>query len=244
MKIGLITDLHISATEDLPLGIPVKENFLKVLKACLDFHPDMIVLNGDLCHKTGERSVYEWIKSEIDKTSIAYFGIPGNHDDALLMHEVFGWPLEHGEMYYTLETDEVRLIFMDSSKGKISELQLSWLREELNKSSLTASCIFIHHPPVLCNSRHMEPAYALENMDEVQELFRQFTDRKFLIFSGHYHMDSAVSMANMTVFVTPSTFFQIDPDSVALKKLHDQIGFRIINPDPSQKCITSVHYIM
>lgn len=230
VKIALLTDLHISSSDEAPMGVFTKDNFLTVLKKAVDSNPDLIVLNGDLCHKTGEKSVYEQIKTVMDESRIPYTGIPGNHDNAALMHDTFGWDIneETCEMYYTLNFIDKTFIFLDTSKAKVSESQFEWLKKSIQTIDSKEIVIFMHHPPIKCDSRHMEPIYAFEDMEIFKALFNDFTDRMFHIFCGHYHMERTVSLNNVVVYLAPSTFIQIDPEFNHFVKGSDLIGFRQI----------------
>jgi 3',5'-cyclic-AMP phosphodiesterase len=230
VKIALLTDLHISSFEAAPMGVFTKESFRAVLQKAVDSNPDLIVLNGDLCHKTGEKPVYDLIKSDMDEWRIPYTGIPGNHDDTALMHETFGWDIneETSEMYYTFNFAARTFIFLDTSKAKVSGTQLEWLKENIHDIESKQIVIFMHHPPLKCDSRHMEPVYAFEDMDIFKALFNDFPDRMFHVFCGHYHMERTVFLNNVVVYLSPSTFIQIDPDFGHFVKGNDLIGFRQI----------------
>jgi len=62
MRIVQITDPHINTDFDLVQGVDTRKNFIKALHESLSYHPDMVVLTGDLAFQSGNREVYVWIK--------------------------------------------------------------------------------------------------------------------------------------------------------------------------------------
>lgn len=244
LKIALLTDVHISSIEEKPLGIDTKSTFLNVLQKAASTKPDLFILNGDLCHKTGEKEIYEWIKSIMDATGVPYTGIPGNHDDPVLMREIFKWGdgNSENEMYYTMQYAGNTLFFLDTSKAQVSVNQLQWLERILEQSHFQDIIIFMHHPPVICGSLGMGPKYQLEDMTSFDGLFRRFSGQRFHIFCGHYHMERTVTNENITVHIAPSTFVQINPDFEHFVKGNDLVGFREIYITSDGKILTNCRY--
>lgn len=72
-----------------------------------------MIVAGDLCHKTGIKETYLWIKSQLNETSIPYCVIPGNHDTSPVLAEVFGLDGEllDEELYYDRKFVDGNVIF-------------------------------------------------------------------------------------------------------------------------------------
>lgn len=241
MKIIQITDLHIDLSEDLPVGIDVKKNFLKILNATRLRKPDHLVVTGDLCYRDGENKIYRWIKIQLDRSGIPYDIIAGNHDNSVMMANAFS--LDHlltdDELYYSKKFGKQHCIFLDSSKGRHSENQLKWLKRQLHNSSQEV-LLFMHHPPTLCNTPFMDDNHALQDIEAIQKVFFQHP-HPIHIFSGHYHIETTIQIKNILVHVTPSCFFQIDRQVEEFKVDHHRIALRTIELE-NQQLQSGVYY--
>ncbi|HMU04215.1 MAG TPA: metallophosphoesterase [Saprospiraceae bacterium] len=243
LNICLITDLHIDGIGYSFNGIDPRANFVKVLKEATSKSPELIVLAGDLCNKVGDLEIYYWIKQQMDALNIPYCCIPGNHDDASMMMDVFFEDvfMSRSELFFVKEFYGHSLIFLDTSQGSMSLEQYSWLNEIVSTIQKDVF-IFMHHPPILAIAKHMEPRYAFQQMDEFQSICTSFQDKKFHIFTGHYHFERSIAKGNMTVYISPSTYLQIHPDYEEFKIQHDKIGYREIKLT-DQSMVTNVNYL-
>jgi 3',5'-cyclic-AMP phosphodiesterase len=242
MKIAFITDIHIASEGEMPQGVDVRANFLKTLDFVRAMKPACLVLGGDLCYHVGERSVYEWVRQQLLDIPCAWFAIPGNHDDSVMMAEVFHLThhLYNNELYYASPLEGYPALFLDSSKGKFSPTQWQWLTEELHAIHHNV-LIFCHHPPLLANARFMDERYPFKQTEKWIEMTHELPCR-LQVISGHYHTDTVVLRGNTTVMITPSTYIQLDPDSPEIGLVKTPPAVREINVSPTG--ITSrVHYI-
>jgi Icc protein len=241
MKIIQITDLHIDKENEYPFNIDVRRNFQRILRAARQAKVDHLVISGDLCYDIGDVEIYEWIREQLDLTRISYDVIGGNHDDTMLMSEIFG--LQHlvtkNELYFAKKLGKATCLFLDSSRGFHSENQLKWLDRQL-KNGNDNFVIFTHHPPVKADVKFMDTKYALQNISEIQEVL--FGYRGFInIFCGHFHVEKSIQRDNILVQITPSTFYQLDQSSLDFKVDHHSIAYRLIDIS-NQSIKTSVKY--
>ncbi len=229
MKIIQITDLHISQEATNTFGVDVRQNFLGILKAIRSSAPDFIVLSGDLCFDKADPQTYRWIKSHLDFLKIPYAVIGGNHDNSKMIAGIF--ETEHllvgEELYYKRMLGSHCLLFLETSAGTVSDGQLNWIEREL-KHLEKDTVIFMHHPPLPGGVPHMDKNYALQNMEDVQWVFFSFPHH-LSVFCGHYHVEKTLSKRNLTVHITPSTYFQIDWRQEAFKVDHLRPALREIN---------------
>jgi Icc protein len=243
MRIAQLTDLHVGLPGEDTYGVDVRSNFKNILNAAVAANPDYLVISGDLCYHDGQEAIYHWIKTELDATGIPYFLIAGNHDDADMMTEVF--QLNHltteGRLYYEATLGGFPVLFLDTSTYTADAKQLSWLAERLRQSQLSDRLVFIHHPPLLAGVPFMDERYPLSNWAEVLEALNRSSGRLH-VFCGHYHVDKVVSYEQLTVYLTPSTFFQIDDQGPEFAVAHLRPGFRLIDWDGRQ-LIQGVHYL-
>lgn len=243
MKIIQLTDLHLPAKGEDTMGIDVYQNFLNVLDAVQEEQPDHIVITGDLCLSAGNKSVYTAIKFQLDKLDVPYSIISGNHDDPLMLVEVF--QTEHllvgEELFYKRVLGGRKVLFLETSNGYMSEAQLNWLERELRQMR-DSILIFMHHPPLLAGVPHMDSHYPLQNRDELISVLCN-TPLPVMIFCGHYHVDKTLCHKNLTVQITPSTYFQIDWRMPAFAIDHYSPAYRVIELRPDHTISSSLVYI-
>lgn len=209
IKIGQISDLHIGNDNELVQGIDVRSNFKIALKAMEKEELDLLVLSGDLSDN-GEIEAYQFVADQMNTYKKPWCFISGNHDNINKMNQIFNIEpdLKNGEYYYKKEILNHTIFFLDSSTNYISPEQLEWFKTEAKKEK-KEFLLFIHHPPCIAGHRFMDAKYALQNIDEVQQLLNQFEKLQY-IFSGHYHSTLMAEFGNKKVFVCPSTQMIID----------------------------------
>ena len=171
MRIAFITDMHLGAEGEKPEGVDVRKNFLDAVALLDDLKPNCLVLGGDFCNTTADRSVYEWVKKQVDELTIPYYVISGNHDDSALLADVFhkNHDLLQGELYYALPLEGRPSLFLDSSKGEFSPEQWTWLRDYMSALRDTNVIIFMHHPPLLADVEYMDRKYAMRESEEFRD---------------------------------------------------------------------------
>lgn len=242
MRIIQITDIHIPAKGEETYGIDVHQNFLDSLQKAKSLEPDHLVISGDLCNIDGDRETYEWVKARLELVDIPYSLLVGNHDDGGLMSEVFGLShlMVNGELFYKYFFGNQSCLFLDTGRHLLSEQQLEWLANELRVLQGDV-LIFMHHPPLFGGVPFMDNKYALQNRTAVQKILFNHINN-IHIFCGHYHVDKVLHQNNVTVYITPSTYFQIDQHSEEFKVDHKRIGLREIVIEDGYMS-TAVHYV-
>lgn len=235
MRIIQITDIHVDKVGELTNNINTQVNFLEVLDKSLTYQPDLYVLSGDLCHKDGVVETYQWFKSRMDVLNIPYFVMPGNHDDSQKMADVFQYECKNGELYYEIEKNGQKLLFLDSGKATMSDDQYTWLSQRLDENTL----IFMHHPPCIVGVPHMDEKYKFQEIERFQALI----STKTTVFCGHCHTERSIQLGPLSVFVTPSCFVQIGDKSEIFEAEHYKPAYRLIDVDAGGMVNTTVKYI-
>lgn len=229
MKLIQITDLHVASEEEFTHGVDVRQNFLDIISAAKSFSPDLIVLTGDLAFDTANEQVYRWMKSHLDALGIPYTVIGGNHDTSTVLAKVFD--IEHlltGEdLFYKFQFSGRTFLMMETSRGSVSAVQQAWLAEELAQMDAPA-IVFMHHPPLKGGVPYMDVNYPLRNMDEVQAVLHGHP-HPIYVFCGHYHVEKMLCAKNLTVHITPTTYFQMKWQQPEFQLDHLRIGLREIN---------------
>lgn len=245
-KILFITDLHLTKEPNTTSGIDTYANFNKILEDfSQDTKPELIVLGGDLCHTKPDPNTYAYVLSSLSTFDVPIITIPGNHDDSRLVAEsgLSPFRLIRDELYGNILTP-IQSIALDSSKGEFSEEQWAWICEIFSNNKTGHQIVFMHHPPVICGARHMEPKYQFKELSRFQKLLEDFKHIEFHIFCGHFHLEKSIRDKNLNVYVTPSTFVQIHPDKVHFEPFMPYIGYRIIYSDSIGSVInTHVKYV-
>lgn len=247
VTIAQITDLHIGKEGEDTNGIDVRTNFLCVLKEVKQAGVDYIVVSGDLCFDIGIREIYEWVKFQLDALGIPYFVISGNHDNSPILASVFGLEhlLQREELFYKHEIEGLgKFLFLDSTTGTVSEQQLAFLKKNCKDTEIP-NLLFVHHPPALADSPHMDNNYAMKNIEEVQAAIGGCASKPQAIFCGHYHCGRTIVLPRLgtNVFITPSSaFFQLNPDAVGFEIKSSRSAWRKIIWN-GKSLRTSVFYV-
>ncbi len=228
MRVLFITDPHVDFNISNTRGIDTKSRFLMALEHGISHHPELIVLGGDLCNDSGQEEVYRWFKLVLDNTGVPYHVIPGNHDDSTMMSDIF-YGEKREECYRMHEFDKGVFVFLDSGRGNFTESQWIWLDNILSMQRNIV--LFMHHPPTMIGSKHMEPTYSFTQIAAFEDLMKNLCGEVLPVFTGHFHMEGHVSKSKLNVYVTPSTYTQIDPSSEELKIITDKSAYRVIDLD-------------
>lgn len=228
MRIIQLTDLHVGLPNEATFEVDVRQNLQKACRKIQQLRPDYVVVSGDLCFQDPDRSIYTWVRQQLDALDITYDLLSGNHDDPKMMAEVF--EREHllvgDALFYQRQLEGAPYLFLDTTTGIVAEDQLKWLSETLKQQSGQV-IIFMHHPPTLAGVPHMDQKYALQNRDQVMEILLDYPGR-IDIFCGHYHVDKVLGIENVNIYITPSCYFQIDQYSESFAVDHRRPGIREI----------------
>ena len=227
LKIGQISDTHIGKDASPVQDIDVRENFLTAYNSPSMKDLDLLVLSGDLADSV-DPGAYAFIADVLKDCKFPVCIIPGNHDNIEVMEKYFDLKnrVHNGKCYFRYDIDGRSIFFLDSSDGTVSREQLLWLEKETEKID-DEVLLFIHHPPCHCNHKFMDLRYALRNIEEVQTTLLKIKNIKH-IFVGHYHSEMIEKFGDKTVYVTPSTQMQIDPNISVFCLSSAAPGWRVI----------------
>jgi len=146
-------------------------------------HFDFVIINGDLVHNRPD--LLPEIKTNyLDKLSVPYYTIPGNHDfaDAAIWKNVFGY-----EDKYVLEFGDTAFVFANTAdtKGKYVCPDNGFIKNSLNKfTDKKIVFVILHIPPV--QWMKSEATIFLDCPDTV-ELLHAYPNVK-AVFHGHDHL--------------------------------------------------------
>lgn len=112
------------------------------------FDYDFVLMLGDNLYSNGSGAPEEYYnrfekpyKTLLD-AGVKFYAAVGNHDPA----NIYAYPPFNmgGNRYYTFEKDNVRFFALDTVK--VDSTELSWIREQLEKSEADWKIAFYHHP--------------------------------------------------------------------------------------------------
>jgi len=244
MQLAFITDLHVDKAFEYPFGIDTRENLKRILNAISKSPAEELIIGGDLCYRSPEPEIYEWIFEELNQFGMPYHIIAGNHDDATMMSKIGGFDalLNGTELYFARRFKHHLALFLDTSQGSISKNQLKWLDRQIYQHK-GPTIIFMHHPPVYANVPFMDddPSKSFSEGDKILAVLAKH-DNMIPVFTGHYHVEKNVIKDNIALHITPSCFFQIDQFEKEFKVDHHRIAFRLIELE-GDEMKNSLHYI-
>jgi 3',5'-cyclic AMP phosphodiesterase CpdA len=212
MIIAQIADPHIRAKGRLAYR---KVDTVAGLTACVDHlnalvpRPDVVVMTGDLTDY-GTPDEYAFARPILDRLSMPYFVVPGNHDEREAMRQVFGdhaYLPEAGFLNYVIEDYAVRLIGLDTVVagepfGKMCQQRLDWLQTRLEHGPDKPTLLFMHHPPFLTGIKHMDWQNC-RNSDALSRIIARHSQVQ-MILCGHVHRAIEVKWAGTVAAIGPS----------------------------------------
>lgn len=221
-KFAIITDTHFEEKFPIENGADAKENWEIILNDVLKRKINHIVFTGDI----GTEESNKWFFESLKKYDISYNVILGNHDtfSSAVKYYNPGLPEDRNELYYSIEENNHKYIFLDSSTNIISQPQLEWLRENIitDKNII----ILIHHP-VLETGTTVQREYPLSESEKLKNILKQ-NGKKINIFCGHLHLNDERIEGNINQFVTPSACYQAKRNSATSEKDNINFGYRIV----------------
>lgn len=242
LKLAQISDIHIGPENIKYHGIDVREQFLRVLEDVQKSDVDALVISGDLALDLGEEEAYVWIRQVLEKQSLPYLLMAGNHDSVARMSRIFGLEayVRDEMLYFKKKLGSYTLYFLDTEPDLLDLKQMRWLREEHGQMD-EHTLVFMHHPPCFADHLFMDRKYPLHNMEHVQHVLLGMPKIRH-VFCGHYHYAKTIELGNMHVHLCPATQMQICPSSKDFEIGDPRPGWRKIIWD-GQNLETEVRYL-
>ncbi len=224
MKIFLITDIHHGENSNYPnLGgleyVNVFgeqfEKLIPTLKGEME-ECDLVVNLGDFIHDESPEKDIEIYKEAMSLLSSKTLTkhVPGNHDVKNLSRETFASLVGEKNSYYSFDSGDYHHVVLDANATEprgpiyVSEEQLVWLKEDLEKTQLKV-IIYCHHP---LDNQNMDDNYyfkerperaSVNNKSFVRGVLRK-SGKVLAVFTGHTHFYSKQEIDGITYFTIPS----------------------------------------
>lgn len=224
MKIFLITDIHHGENSNYPnLGgleyVNVFgeqfEKLIPTLKGEMD-GCDLVINLGDFIHDESPEKDIEIYKEAVSllSTKTLTKHVLGNHDKKNISRETFATLIGEEKSYYSFDLGNYHHVVLDGNaiepRGPmyLSEEQLVWLKEDLDKTQLK-TIVYCHHP---LDNQSMDDNYYFKERPERASVNNKFFVRNVLkksgkvlaVFSGHTHFYAKQEIDGITYFTIPS----------------------------------------
>lgn len=177
-KFAFLTDIHITAGNPVPYNDLARSVEQINQTAGIEF----AIISGDITN-IGDRRSMEVVKSLLDKLTVKYYIVPGNHETKWSesgvtdFAHVFGserFRFEHGGILF-LGVNSGPIIRM--ADGHVAPQDIDWIKENLAQAGKEQPVIFVTHYP-------LQPG-DIDNWYEVTDALRPYNIK--LVMGGHYH---------------------------------------------------------
>lgn len=219
LKIGFITDIHITSTQYSNSIIQIDDELRKRMEYFIkqmnnSFAPNFILINGDVIEGTkrpAEIGMEELSQCRdiFNQTSIKKYWTVGNHDLRSVTKSQWKESLGIDYISKSFENGDYKIIIVDSNfyykddsdvrpgksftPGMLSVQQKEWLKYEL-ESNAKKKIVFIHQP--LYSSRT-----SLRGASELRNMFSQ--NNVVAVFSGHTEELFHINLDGVEYFTIP-----------------------------------------
>lgn len=205
-----LTDSHLFAdARQRLLGIDTLASLNAVIDLVLEQCPqiDLLLATGDIT-QDGSAQSYQRFLDAVSRIPSPCQWIPGNHDDAVLMHE-FGW--QAGLQRAWTDLGGWRIVLLDSSvagqvAGYLDRNQLAQLDEALETAGERHVLVCLHHHPVAIGSKWMEPL-GLQNAEQLWQRLDAHPQVRGVLW-GHIHQQLEQQRGDVRLMASPSTCVQ------------------------------------
>lgn len=254
MIIAQITDTHIKAGGRLAYR---KVDTLNCLKTCvahlnaLTPKPDAVVMTGDMVD-FGAEEEYAIARPVLDRLTMPYFVVPGNHDARDAMRRAFAdhsYLPEAGYLQYAVEDYPIRLIGLDSCVtgkpfGEMCDARLDWLSSKLEQEPHKPTLLFMHHPPFLTGVAHMDRQNC-RNTAAFGALIERHAQVQ-MILCGHVHRPAQTLWHGTLACIGPSpshaVAFDLDPEGPPAF-IQEPPACRIVHMTSDRRLVADLTYI-
>ena len=201
-----ISDCHLPADPQQKYrGIKPHKNLKTLLQKARLLKPELLLATGDLS-EDGSLVSYEALQKFFRPLEVPVLALPGNHDDAGLLAEIF--PGSPTDKVSVSEHGPWQIIRLNSSlpgkpEGRLSEEMLAELEGLLDKNNQRPSLIALHHQPIAIGSPWIDK-YPLTEPQAFLQIVDQHPNVKAVIW-GHVHQVFETDRNGTAMLGSPSS---------------------------------------
>jgi acid phosphatase type 7 len=221
---GKSQDLHFIAYGDTRFTNPADtdaanpEARRELVKAIAGAHPDFVTFGGDITYNGNDANDWKVYDSETAiwrEKHIRVFPALGNHDlhgdaKASLGNYFQRFPQLDHSLYYSVATDSVLMLTLDSALDETTGPQGDWLKSKLDAlpANVDFVIIVLHHPPYTSSSDERKFGGGHSARAPEQKLAGFLEERqknmraRIVVFAGHVHNYERHEHGGVTYFVT------------------------------------------
>lgn len=215
LRVLQLTDPHLMARTDGDLlGVRTRDSLEAVISEVLSVHgqPDLILATGDLA-QDGSEEAYRVFGESLKAFGCPSVWIAGNHDRADNLARVAARYRADGRH---VVQGGWQFVMLDSSvpgkvHGALSETELAFLAETLEKRPELPAVVALHHHPVDIGSDWMEKI-GLVNREAFWQVIDRFPQVKLVLW-GHIHQQHDSLRNGVRLLASPSTCIQFTAGS-------------------------------
>lgn len=213
------THLHAPGAERLHPEIDPRRRLEQVLDRARAYGPfDAVVVTGDVCDD-GSREGAEAVKDLIADLAPVVLAVPGNHDLAGPIGQVFGPPVaEVGPWHIVGASTEV-----EGEVAGVGDGVLEALREIGGRPAV----LLMHHP---IESRSTHEWFTLRGREAVVAAVEAHK-HPLVILSGHTHEAYEGRLGNAQLLGAPATYYSIRHRGDEFDFVKDEFGAAVVNLD-------------
>ncbi len=205
LKIGLVTDVHWAdqPTAQSRYYRDADEKLLSFINEMNEFLPDFIIECGDFIDSLWDETEWDYIVKVFNSFEGEKYHVMGNHGG-------FNRPewlkkTGYAASYYSFDKNGFHFIVLDAhynelgtgypdslDKSYIPPFELSWLEEDLKKTSFP-TIVFIHH------RLDGTGIHFVKNASSVREIFEN-SGKVAAVFQGHNHLSDERTINNIKYY--------------------------------------------
>ncbi|MEX0731385.1 MAG: 3',5'-cyclic-AMP phosphodiesterase [Aquisalimonadaceae bacterium] len=232
LRVLQITDTHLFGDRQRELGgvnsdHGCRQVFDLVARDALP--ADLLLLTGDLVHD-GSVEAYRRLRERADALGVPGLVIPGNHDNAGLMREIFA----EGRVRWQghLELGDWLVIMLDSTiegkpGGHLAPAELQRLDDLLTRRPRHHALICLHHHPLPMGSQWIDQI-GVDNGEALFAVLDRHSGVRAVLW-GHVHQEFQASHGAMQLLACPSTCLQFAPGQREFTVDAEAPGYRTLN---------------
>jgi 3',5'-cyclic-AMP phosphodiesterase len=244
IRLVQITDTHIFADDSARFdGVDTGQSLADVIaQVNKEQHAaDLVVVTGDLVDDA-HVVAYEKLHGHLLDLKLPVFCLPGNHDDAGLMHTLLN--RDNVQTSKLIKVGAWRVVLLDSCldnshSGELKAQELAYLEHSLIEAEGKFVLICLHHPPVSVASQWMD-AMMLRNPDALFSVVDRYRTVRALVW-GHIHQVFRKKRKQVQLYGSPSSCVQFKPGSS--EYIRDEFGpaYSVLQLYDDGRVVINVH---